>query len=277
VSGGGGEANLAPDLPWERVLLSVIVPVFDEAATVERVLRTIRELPIRTEIIAVDDGSTDGTAEQLERLEREGVVDRVVVHVRNRGKGAAVRAGFLRASGDIVAVQDADLEYDPKELPSLMAPILRGWADAVFGSRFLGGPRRVHLFSHRLGNQVLTFVSNLLTGFDLSDMETCYKVIRRDLLETLPLTRNRFGIEPEITARLSQAGARVYEVPISYRGRSYADGKKISWRDGPPALWHILRCNLLPPRAPRWTPPQVNPWSRSAGPDVPSSPDRQEA
>ncbi len=242
------------------VRLSVVVPVYNERNTVEGVLRAVRAIPLPVEVIAVDDGSTDGTGEELERLEREGVVDRVVVHVRNRGKGAALRSGFAKATGDVVAVQDADMEYDPAELPRLLEPIVLGWADAVYGSRFLGGPRRVHLFSHRVGNQVLTFCSNLVTGFDLSDMETCYKVVRRDLLETLPLTRNRFGIEPEITARLAQAGARVYEVPISYRGRSYAEGKKIGWRDGVAALWHILRCNLLPPRAPQWKPPPVAPW-----------------
>jgi glycosyltransferase involved in cell wall biosynthesis len=263
--------RLDPDLPWDRILLSVVVPVYNEAATVEELLRRVREVPLRVEVIVVDDGSTDGTSAILERLEKEGVIDHLVLHVRNRGKGAALRSGFVRATGDMVAVQDADLEYDPMEIPSLLAPILQGWADAVFGSRFLGGPRRVHLYSHRMGNRVVTFLSNLLTDVDLTDMETCYKVVRRDLLMTLPLTRDRFGIEPEITARLAQARARIYEVPISYRGRSYEEGKKIGWRDGISALWHILRCNLLPPKAPVWKRPQVDPWVPEAHSRAPSS------
>jgi glycosyltransferase involved in cell wall biosynthesis len=252
----------ASGLPWDRVRLSVVVPVYNEVHTVEALLKRVREVPLNIEIVAVDDGSTDGTTEILSRLEKEGVVDDLLLHVRNRGKGAALQSGFARATGDVVVVQDSDLEYDPMEFPALLTPILQGWADAVYGSRFLGGPRRVHLFSHRLGNVIVTFLSNLLTDLDLSDMETCYKVIRRDLLITLPLTRDRFGIEPELTARLSQAEARIYEVPISYRGRSYDEGKNIGWRDGIAAIWHILRCNLLPPRAPKWNRPAMDPWSR---------------
>jgi len=259
-------------LPWDRVRLSVVVPVYNEVKTVEAVLRKVRKLPLEVQIIAVDDGSTDGTAELLERLEAEGLVDELLFHVRNRGKGDALRSGFSRVTGNIVAIQDADLEYDPRELPQLIAPILEGWADAVYGSRFLGGPRRVHLFSHHVGNQVVTFLSNLLTGLDLSDMETCYKVIRSDLLQTLPLTRSRFGIEPEITARLAQTGAHVYELPISYRGRSYSEGKKIDWRDGAAAIWHIVRCNLLPPKAPRWSRPPVDPWGREEAGGTPLQP-----
>jgi len=250
----------AESLPWDRVRLSVVVPVFNEEATVEALLRRVRSVSLRTEVIAVDDGSTDGTPEILRRLEREGVLDRLVFHVRNRGKGAALRSGFEAATGEIVVVQDADLEYDPAELPGLMEPILQGWADAVYGSRFLGGPHRVHLFWHYAGNRALTLLSNVLTDLNLTDMETCYKLIRRDLLVTLPLTRDRFGFEPEITARLSQAGARIYEVPISYRGRSYEEGKKIGWKDGVAAVWHILRCNLLPPKAPDWARPERAPW-----------------
>jgi glycosyltransferase involved in cell wall biosynthesis len=240
----------------------VVVPVFNEAGTVEALLRRVREVPLQIEVVAVDDGSTDGTAEILTRLEKEGLIDVLLFHVRNRGKGAALQSGFSRATGHVVVVQDSDLEYDPMEFPALLTPILQGWADAVYGSRFLGGPRRVHLFSHRFGNTIVTFLSNLLTDLDLSDMETCYKVVRRDLLTTLPLTRDRFGIEPELTARLAQAEARIYEVPISYRGRSYEEGKKIGWRDGVAAIWHILRCNLLPPKAPKWHRPEVEPWTR---------------
>ncbi len=242
----------APKLPWDRVTLSVVVPAFNEIRTVEALLRRVREVPLRLEVIVVDDGSSDGTRELLHRLEAEGLIDRLIMHPRNRGKGAALRTGFAVATGDVVAIQDADLEYDPHEFPLLLEPILMGWADAVYGSRFLGGPQRVHMFWHYQGNRFLTFVSNLLTDLNLSDMETCYKMIRRDLLETLPLTRERFGIEPEITARLSQARARIFELPISYRGRSYEEGKKIGWRDGLAAFWHIVRSNLLPPSAPRW-------------------------
>ncbi len=252
-------------LPWDRVRLSVVVPAYNESATLRRVLERIRQVPLRVEVIVVDDGSTDRTSEVLLELENEGLVDRLVFHVQNRGKGAAVRAGFREATGEVVVIQDADLEYDPLELPSLLAPILEGWADAVYGSRFLGGPHRAHLFWYSVGNRAVTFFSNAFTNLNLTDMETCYKMIRRDLLETLPLTRNRFGIEPEITARLAQAGARVYELPISYRGRSFAEGKKIRWRDGVAAFWHIIHSNFLSPRAARWTRPRQNPWGDGEG------------
>jgi glycosyltransferase involved in cell wall biosynthesis len=249
-----------PDLPWDRVTVSVVVPAYNEITTAEGLLRRIQGVPLKLEVVVVDDGSTDGTRELLRQLEEEGIIDRLIFHERNRGKGAAVRTGFAAATGDVVVIQDADLEYDPYELPLLLEPILQGWADAVYGSRFLGGPHRVHLFFHYQGNRFLTLLSNVLTDLNLSDMETCYKMIRRDLLETLPLTRERFGIEPEITARLAQARARIYELPISYRGRTYAEGKKIGWKDGVAALWHILRVNLLPPKASGWEPPKVEPW-----------------
>jgi glycosyltransferase involved in cell wall biosynthesis len=252
--------SLAEPLPWDRVIVSVVVPAFNERATAESMLRRLREVPLRLEVVVVDDGSTDGTRDVLHALEAEGVVDTLVLHERNRGKGAALRTGFQRASGDVVVVQDADLEYDPVELPILLEPILLGRADAVYGSRFAGGPHRVLLFWHSVGNRFLTLLSNMMTDLNLTDMETCYKMVRRDLLVTLPLTANRFGIEPEITARLAQSGARVYELPISYHGRSYAEGKKIGWRDGVSALWAILRFNLLPPKAPRWTAPPRAPW-----------------
>jgi len=252
-------------LPWDKVLLSIVIPVYDEQLTVRQVVERIQKVPLQVEVIAVDDGSTDGTSEILLQLEEEGLVDRLVFHVHNRGKGAALRAGFQEATGDVVVVQDADLEYDPIELPSLLAPILEGWADAVYGSRFLGGLHRVHFFWHSVGNWAITFLSNIFTNLNLTDMETCYKMMRRDLLETLPLTRDRFGIEPEITARLAQAGARVYELPISYRGRSYEEGKKIRWRDGLAAVWHVFRSHLLPPRAARWIRPERDPWTEVEG------------
>ena len=229
--------------------LSVAVPVYNEVHTVEAALRRVREVPLELEVIVVDDGSTDGTSEILRRLDGEGVVDTLIVHERNRGKGAAVRAAFQAATGDAVVVQDADLEYDPAELPFLLDPIERGLADAVLGSRFLGGPHRVLYFWHSVGNAVLTLLSNMMTDLNLTDMETCYKMIRTEVARELPLSASRFGIEPELVARLAQSGARIYEVPISYHGRTYAEGKKIGWRDGVAAFWHILRFNLLPPRA----------------------------
>jgi glycosyltransferase involved in cell wall biosynthesis len=227
--------------------LSVIVPAYNEAGTVEAVARRLRELPLRLEIIAVDDASSDGTGEVLDRLSREGLIDRVIHHAVNRGKGAALRGGFAAATGDVVVVQDADLEYDPGDLPALLEPIRRGQADAVYGSRFQGGPHRVLFFWHAVGNHFLTLMSNMFTNLNLSDMETCYKLVRRELLLCLPLTSNRFGFEVELTARLSQAGARIWELPITYSGRTYAEGKKITWRDGFAAVFHIVRFNLFPP------------------------------
>jgi glycosyltransferase involved in cell wall biosynthesis len=231
----------------EETVLSVIVPAYNEAGTVEAVARRLRELPLRLEIIAVNDASSDGTGEVLDRLAREGRIDRVIHHPVNRGKGAALRGGFAAATGDVVVVQDADLEYDPGDLPALLEPIRRGQADAVYGSRFQGGPHRVLFFWHAVGNRFLTLMSNMFTNLNLSDMETCYKLVRRDLLLRLPLTSDRFGFEVELTARLSQVGARIWELPITYSGRTYAEGKKITWRDGLAAMFHIVRFNLLPP------------------------------
>jgi glycosyltransferase involved in cell wall biosynthesis len=237
----------------------VVIPVYNEVNTAETLLRRVREVPLQLEVIVVDDGSTDGTRDLLPRLEGT-LIDRLLMHEKNAGKGAALRTGFKHATGDVVVVQDADMEYDPHELPMLLAPILRGKADAVYGSRFLGGPHRVLFFWHSVGNRVLTLLSNMFTDVNLTDMETCYKMIRRELLQSLPLSANRFGIEPELTARLAQAGARIYELPISYDGRSYAEGKKIGWRDGVSALWCIWKYNVFAPQVPRWEPPPVAPW-----------------
>jgi len=231
-------------------VLSVIVPAYNEATTIEALLRRLRDVPLRLEVIAVDDASTDDTGAVLDRLagERGGLVQRVIHHTANRGKGAALRSGIAAATGDVIVAQDADLEYDPAELPRLLQPIRDGRADAVYGSRFQGGPHRVLFFWHAVGNNLLTLVSNMLTNVNLTDMETGYKLVRADLLKRLPLTAERFGIEVELTARLAQAGARIWELPISYSGRTYAEGKKITWRDGLAAFFHILRYNLLPPR-----------------------------
>lgn len=275
IVGFGGPQG--EDLAWDRVRLSVVIPIYNEVRTVETLLRLVREVPLSLEVIAVDDGSTDGTRDLLPDFEGT-LIDTLIMHDVNRGKGAALRTGFEHATGDVVVVQDADMEYDPREFPMLLQPILAGKADAVYGSRFLGGPHRVLLFWHSIGNRILTLLSNMFTDVNLTDMETCYKMIRTELLQTLPLSANRFGIEPEITARLAQAEARIYELPISYNGRSYADGKKIGWRDGVSALWSIFKFNVFGPKAKRWTPPPVPAWesperlaSLSAGGSIPSS------
>jgi glycosyltransferase involved in cell wall biosynthesis len=234
------------------LMLSVIVPAYNEAGTIESLLRLVREVPLKLEVIAVNDASTDGTGDTLDRLLAAGLVDRVIHHEVNRGKGAAFRSGIAAATGQVIVAQDADLEYDPRELPKLLEPIRTGQADAVFGSRFQGGPRRVLFFWHAVGNRFLTLLSNMFTNLNLSDMETCYKMVRADLLKSLSLVTNRFGIEVELTARLAQARARIWELPITYSGRTYAEGKKITWRDGMAALWYIIRFNLFA----RWQPPR---------------------
>jgi glycosyltransferase involved in cell wall biosynthesis len=220
--------------------VSVVVPVYDEAATVARVLARLLALPLDAEVVVVDDGSGDGTAEAVLRAAGDRVV--LLRHEENRGKGAALRTGFAAARGEIVVVQDADLEYDPAEIGALVAPIVEGRADAVFGSRYLGRPRRYDL--QTFANRVLTAASNRATGYRLTDVETGHKAIRRSVLASLPLREERFAIEPEIAARLSDRGARVVEVPSSYRGRTRAQGKKIGWRDGVAALACIARCRL---------------------------------
>ena len=228
--------------------LSVLIPVYNERDTIEFILDEVLGQPVLKEIIVVDDCSTDGTRELLQQLYEDGKIDQLHLQPENRGKGAAIRQALSMSTGDVVIVQDADLEYDPADWRQLLEPIVDGRADACFGSRFLGGPHRVLYFWHSVGNKVLTMYSNMLTNLNLTDMETCYKAIRGDLARSviLPkLTTDRFGFEPEVTARLAQAGARIFEVQISYSGRTYAEGKKINWKDGVAAFWHITKFNLV--------------------------------
>jgi glycosyltransferase involved in cell wall biosynthesis len=227
--------------------LSVVIPCYNERDTLADLIRRVRESPVpRKQLILVDDCSTDGTT-ALIRTEIEALVDRVVYHERNRGKGAAIRSGLEHVTGDIVVIQDADLEYDPGEYPKLIGPIVEGKADVVYGSRFTGeGPHRVHLFWHYVGNRILTLLSNIFTNLNLTDMETCYKVFRTEVIRSIRIRQNRFGIEPELTAKVARLKCRVYEVGISYYGRSYEEGKKIGWRDGVKALYCIVRYGLFP-------------------------------
>lgn len=222
--------------------LSVVMPVYNERRTIAEVVERVRAVPIELELVAVDDGSTDGSTEILRRLGKEGKIDQVLVHEQNQGKGSALSTGFRAASGEIVIIQDADLEYDPSEYPDLIAPILEGKADVVYGSRFMGeGPHRVLYFWHYVGNRFLTLLSNMVTNLNLSDMETCYKCFRREVLEGITVEERAFGVEPELTAKVALGGWRVYEVGISYAGRTYAEGKKITWRDGFVALWVLIK------------------------------------
>jgi len=249
-------------LPATDAKLSIVVPVFNERPFIEEVLMRVQRVSLRKEIVVVDDGSTDGTRELLrEWTAAQGQGHRHVVtqdgrtlfldgilflfQDRNCGKGAALRRGFEAVTGDIVLVQDADLEYDPRDYDALLAPIFDGRADVVYGSRFLGGPQRVHYFWHYAGNKLLTLLSDMLTNLKLTDMETCYKVFRREVLQGITLKSNRFGFEPECTAKIAKGNWRIYEVPISYAGRTYAEGKKITWRDGAISLWYIIRYNLF--------------------------------
>lgn len=248
-----------------EVIVSVVIPVYNERDTILEILRQVRDVPVRKEIVLVDDCSRDGTRDILKQLEDEErallaeaaangqpvpPTNRltIVYHEKNRGKGAAVRTGFAAAKGDIVLIQDADLEYDPTEYPRLLRPIVQGQADVVFGSRFLGDqPHRVLYFWHYLANKTLTTLSNAFTNLNLTDMETCYKVFRREVIDEIgpKLAQERFGIEPEMTARVAHAGYRIYEISISYSGRTYEQGKKIGWRDGVKALWCIVRYGLF--------------------------------
>jgi glycosyltransferase involved in cell wall biosynthesis len=235
--------------------LSIVIPVYNEEETVATLLDRVVAAPVppsvrSLELVVVEDGSSDDTWGRVSEWQPTARDDHVSVEVQrlrhelNRGKGAGLRTGFAGVSGDIVLVQDADLEYDPSEYPVLLQPILDGLADVVYGSRFLGGPHRVLFFWHYLGNKFLTLVSNMLTDLNLTDMETCYKVFKSDLLKRLDLVSDRFGIEPELTAKIARLGCRIYEVPISYHGRTYAEGKKIGWRDGVSAIWTILKFNI---------------------------------
>ncbi len=226
-------------------LLSVVVPCYNERATVAELLRRVREVPIDKEIIVVDDASTDGSRDVVAALAEQWPEIRHILQGLNQGKGAAIRRGIAEARGDIVLIQDADLEYDPVDYPKLVQPIVDGHADVVFGSRFEGYPRRVMLYWHRLGNTFLTFLSNMTTNLDLTDMETCYKAFRREVIQSIPIRSDRFGFEPEITAKVAKRGYRIFEVPISYYGRDYWEGKKINWKDGLSAVWTILRYGLF--------------------------------
>ncbi len=224
--------------------LSVIIPVYNEADTIRKVLERVEKVAIDKEIVIIDDASSDGTREVLKGLEgRPGI--RVFYHQQNRGKGAALRTGFKNARGDIVLIQDADLEYFPEEYPELVEPIEQGWAEVVYGSRFLGRKHRVLYFHHYMANRFLTFVSNVFTNLNLTDMETCYKVFRRDIIQSIEIRQDRFGFEPEITAKIARRKLRVFEIPISYNGRTYAEGKKINWKDALKALWCIFRYSMF--------------------------------
>ena len=234
----------------EPIRVSVLIAAYNEERTIAAVVERVRSVPLDIEVVAVNDGSSDSTGAVIDRLQREGKIEVAIHHPRNRGKGAAIRTAVEAASGDVIVVQDADLEYNPQEFVRLLQPIARGEADAVFGSRFLGGDHRVLYFWHSVGNRLLTLLSNIFSNLNLSDMETGYKMVSAPLLKSLILTSNRFGFEPEITARLAQAHARVWEIGISYSGRTYAQGKKINWKDGAAAVWHIIRFNLFPPSIP---------------------------
>jgi glycosyltransferase involved in cell wall biosynthesis len=224
--------------------LSIIIPVYNEVRTLDELVARVRAVAVAKEIVLVDDGSTDGSRERLRELAELPDV-RVLFHDRNQGKGAAIRTGIAAATRDIVVIQDADLEYDPQELPLLMKPIIDGKADVVFGSRFIGsGPHRVLYFWHMVGNRIVTLLSNAFTNLNLTDIETCYKMFRRELIQSIEIEESRFGVEPELTAKLARTGCRIYEVGISYSGRTYEEGKKIGWRDGVRAIWCILKYNL---------------------------------
>ena len=225
--------------------LSVVMPVYNEQATVREVVARVLAVPLEVELICVDDGSTDGSREILAKLQPTHPQIRVLLQPKNIGKGAALRRGIQEATGDYVIIQDADLEYDPSDYAALLVPLIEGKADVVYGSRFLGsGPHRVLYFWHSVGNSLLTLLSNALTNMNMTDMETCYKVFRREILQSIPIEEDRFGFEPEITVKIAKRHLRVYEVGISYWGRTYEEGKKIGWKDGLRAIWCLLKYTL---------------------------------
>ena len=227
------------------MILSVIIPVFNEADTIDEILKRVAAVPLAKEIIVVDDFSTDGTRKRLARLVEQYEGLKIIYHERNKGKGFAIRTGLEQVTGAMVIIQDADLEYNPDEFPKLVRPIVEGRADVVYGSRFIGGgEHRVLYFWHYVGNRFLTLLSNMFTNLNLTDMETCYKVFRSDLIKGIRLEQDRFGFEPEITAKVARTGCRIYEVGISYSGRTYEEGKKIGWKDGVQAIWCIIKYGL---------------------------------
>jgi glycosyltransferase involved in cell wall biosynthesis len=224
--------------------LSVIIPCFNEKQTIEKILKAVKDVGLASEIIVVDDGSVDGTRDILKNLPPDPMI-RVIYHDHNQGKGAAVRTGFAAATGEVLIIQDADLEYDPREYPMLLKPIEEGLAKVVYGSRFLGGPRKTMFFWNMVANRGLTLITNVLYNTILSDMETCYKVFKAEVVRDLPLRSRRFEFEPEITAKVLKRGYRIYEVPISYNGREWNEGKKIRWTDGPIAAWTLLKYRFV--------------------------------
>ena len=241
-----------------RVLVSLVIPVYNEAPTLKKLVAKVVAVPFDKELVFVDDGSRDGSREMLVELERGSFVDwlppgttqagenrvQVVLQPRNAGKGAALRAGFARASGDIVVIQDADLEYDPRDIPRLIQPIVDGIADVCFGSRFVGSPRRALYFWHMVVNKTLTLLSNALNDINITDMETCYKAFRAEIIKSIEVEEDRFGIEPELTAKVAKKRVRIYEVPVSYQGRTYEEGKKIGWKDGARAVYCIVKYGI---------------------------------